>query len=482
MTVQTLPAIKPFRLNDRQATGLTLLAGDQTHTLLYGGARSGKTFLICRTIINRALLVARSRHLMARFRLVDIEGSIIAETMPKVIELCFPEFVNEIEQKKADRYYLFPNGSEVWWAGLDDKERTEKILGKEFATVYLGECSQIPWASRNMVITRLAQRASGPDPRFPGDPAHLLTLRLKAYYDCNPPLKTHWTHQVFIEKKSPDTRKLLPNPENFNSMLMNPVDNKENLAPEFMNELANLPDRMRKRFLLGQFGEAGEGALWTEELLEQQRIANDNDLPELQRIVVAVDPSGARDAEDFGRDEIGIVVVGMGIDGKGYVLEDLTMRGSPAEWGKVAVMAYHRWSADRIVAETNFGGAMVKMTIDSAAADLIRELKIPARPAFSEVTASRGKIVRAEPISALYEQQQVWHLDGLSRLEEELCLMTTAGYLGDRSPNRADACVWGLTALFHTIVKASREEGRSRGPAPKVNVGHSSLKRRYGTR
>lgn len=468
-----------FRLNERQVTGILLMGGDQTHTLLYGGARSGKTFLIVRTLVNRALMVARSRHLMARFRLVDIEGSIIAETFPKVLELCFPEVKNEIEIKKADRYYLFPNGSEIWWAGLDDKERTEKILGKEFASTYLNECSQIPWASRNMVVTRLAQKISAENPKAPGQ---TITLKLRAYYDENPPLKTHWTHQLFIEKRSPDTRKLLPNPENFNSMLINPVDNKDNLAPEFLSELANLPERMKKRFLLGQFGEAGEGALWTEELLEQQRIENDDDLPELQRIVVSVDPSGVRDVEDTGRDEVGIIVTALGVDGKGYALEDLTMRGTPMEWGKAAVMAYHRWGADRIVAETNYGGAMVKAVVMAAAADLMRDLLITQMPAFSEVTASRGKVVRAEPISALYEQQQVWHLAGLSRLEEEMCLFTTAGYLGDRSPNRADALIWGLTALFHTIIKASREEARSRGKAPVVNVGHASLKRRMNGR
>lgn len=463
-----------------------MLGGDQTHTLLYGGARSGKTFAIVRAIIIRAAKVPRSRHLMARFRLVDIEGSIVHETWPKVVELCFPEMVKEIEQKKADRYFLFPNGSEVWWAGLDDKERTEKILGKEFATIYLGECSQIPWASRTLAMTRLAQKTWVPNPLDPDGSKGLDTLpglRLKAYYDENPPLKTHWTHKVFIEKKSPDTGKLLASPENFNSMLLNPGGNAENLDPKYLKELSELPDRAKKRFLYGQFGEADEGALWTDELLTQQRINNDRDVPDFQRIVIGVDPSGARDVDDMHRDEIGIVVVGLGTDGNAYVLEDLTMRGSPGEWGEAVVGAYLRWGADRVIAETNFGGAMVTANIQAAAAAKALKVGHPITVNVSEVTASRGKVVRAEPISGLYEQQKVWHLEGLIMLETELVNFTTAGYLGDRSPNRADALIWACTALFHAVVRSSKEEARGRGsPGPKVNLGHANLKRRYGAR
>jgi hypothetical protein len=478
-------AVQGFQLTDDQKSALTLLGGDQVHTMLFGGSRSGKTFLIVRTIIIRAMKVPNSRHLMARFRLTDIEGSIIAETWPNVVSLCFPELEHEIDMKKADRYFLMPNGSEVWWAGLDDKDRTEKILGKEFATTFLNECSQIPWYSRNMVTTRLAQKTWLPNPDDPdgskGLP-RLPGLRLRAYYDENPPLKTHWTHKLFIERKSPDTNKLVPNPANYNCRLMNPEGNRANLAPEYLAELDNLPDRLRKRFRDGRFGEAGEGALWTEELLEQQRIDNEADLPEFQRIVIGVDPSGSRDVEDMHRDEIGIVVAALGTDGKGYVLEDLTRRGSPAEWGKTVCEAYRRWGADRVVAETNFGGAMVGAVIKSAAADISRDEGIVLNVAFSEVTASRGKVARAEPISALYEQHAVFHLDGLAALEAEMCNFTVAGYLGDKSPNRVDAAVWALNALFHAVVKASREIASSRGSTPKVNLGHSALKQRMAHR
>lgn len=466
-----------FKLNPKQVHAVTMLGGDSVHNMLYGGSRSGKSFIIVRTIFNRAMWCPGSRHLAARFRLSHIKGSLIAETVPAVLELCFPELVNEIDHKKGEQYFLFPNGSEFWYAGLDDKDRTEKILGKEFATVFLNECSQIPWASRNMVITRLAQKTTRPNPDDPARP--LEGLRLRAFYDENPPLKTHWTYKLFINKLSPDTGRMLPNPLNFNSMLINPEDNRDNVAKEYFDELDALPDRMRKRFKLGQFGEPGEGALWTEELLEQQRIDNDSDLPGFQRIVIAVDPSGASDHEDAHRDEIGIVVAGIGDDGKGIVLEDLTMKGSPGEWGTAVVNAYRRWGADCVIGEENFGGAMVKFVITQAAANL----GIPLIN-YKSVTASRGKIVRAEPISALYESQMVWHVGGgaLGRLEEELCNMTTSGYLGDRSPNRADALVWALTALFPAVVKAAKAETVGRGALPNVNLGHALSKARRRAR
>ena len=462
-----------FTYTQKQVSATTVLSGDQTHTLLYGGSRSGKSFMIVRALFIRAISV-KSRHLMARFRLAHITGSLIAETVPRVLELCFPEL--RVVHHKSDRFYELPNGSEIWYAGLDDKDRTEKILGKEFASIFLNECSQIPWASRNIVLTRLAQKTTVPNPDDPDgkkglDP--LPSLRLKAYYDCNPPLKTHWTYKVFIQKLSPDTNRALANPLDYQSLLINPRDNAANVDPGYIKMLDDLPARLQKRFRDGTFGEPGEGALWTEELLEQQRIENDSDIPDLQRIVVAVDPSGASDPDDAHRDEIGIVVAGLGTDGKAYVLEDATMKGGPAQWGAMVASAYKRWGADSVIAEVNFGGAMVKAVIGAAmTAAGVTTWR------YQEVTASRGKVVRAEPISVLYDQQQVWHVAGLMQLETELCMMTTSGYLGDRSPNRADAAIWALTALFPSVVKEAKSQLTGRGAPPKTNLGYAGIKKR----
>ena len=165
------------------------------------------------------------------------------------------------------------------------------------------------------------------------------------------------------------------------------------------------------------------------------------------RIVVAVDPSGADDEDNADNDDIGIVVCGLGIDGNGYVLEDLTCKAGPATWGRVATQAYERHQADRIVAEVNFGGAMVRSVIHSAR---------PRTP-FRAVTASRGKSVRAEPISALMETGKVRMAGNFRDLEEELYGFTTNGFMGEHSPNRADAMMWGISDLFPELCKPVEE-------------------------
>lgn len=438
-----------FQFTARQKLAYDLLASDATHALLYGGSRSGKTFLIIRAILARALKAENSRHAVLRFRFNHVKASVVLDTLPKAVDLCYPGLAAVSKLNREDWFYKLPNGSEVWFGGLDDKERTEKILGQEYASIFFNECSQIPWASRNMAVTRLAQKTS---------------LKLRAFYDCNPPHDGHWTHKLFIAKRSPDGGQPIAEPENYVSMRMNPEHNSENIPAEYLKELENLPERLRRRFLLGEWGSSADAALWTLELLDQCRAGSD--LPEMRRVLVAVDPSGCSGPEDTRSDEIGIVVVGLGTDGKGYVLEDLSGRYGPHEWGKMVAGAYERHAADCVVAETNFGGAMVKEVVQAAR---------PGTP-FREVTASRGKVLRAEPVAQLFEQKKVLMAGRFAELEDQLCAMTTAGYVGGRSPDRADAMVWGLSSLFPAI---ARPEGQF-GQPPQVNIGYRALKRKHG--
>lgn len=175
------------------------------------------------------------------------------------------------------------------------------------------------------------------------------------------------------------------------------------------------------------------GALWTVAMLDDHRR---DQAPAMQRVVVAVDPSGTKG--DGKGDDIGIVAAGLGVDGRAYVLADRTCQLSPDGWGRRAVQTYEQFQADRIVAERNYGGAMVEAVIRAADPSV----------AFKEVTASRGKIARAEPIAALYEQGRVSHVGGFADLEDQLCNMTAAGFAGKGSPDRADALVWALTELM----------------------------------
>ena len=181
------------------------------------------------------------------------------------------------------------------------------------------------------------------------------------------------------------------------------------------------------------------GALWTRAIIDEYRVRPE-DVPDLERVVVAVDPSATADG-----DEAGIMVCGKGA-GHGYVLADCSVQGSPALWAKKAVEAYHLYQANGIVAEANNGGEMVKLTIQTV------DPSVPVRL----IHASRGKQTRAEPVAALYEHGRGHHAGSFNKLEDEMCLWLP----GDPSPNRMDALVWGFTelGLFHW-----RERSKTKG-------------------
>jgi phage terminase large subunit-like protein len=210
-------------------------------------------------------------------------------------------------------------------------------------------------------------------------------------------------------------------------------DNRANLPEVFFESIIRRYEgtRLGRQELNAELLEDNPLALWRREtMLEAHRMTQH---PELVRVVVAVDPQVAdTDAEDVA--ETGIVVVGLGDDGQGYVLADRSLRASPAGWGKEAVTAYHAHRADRLVAEVNNGGAMVKHVIETA----------DKRVGYQEVHASRGKQTRAEPVAALYEQGRVHHVGTFPELEDQMCSWVP----GERSPDRMDALVWAITELM----------------------------------
>jgi phage terminase large subunit-like protein len=173
-----------------------------------------------------------------------------------------------------------------------------------------------------------------------------------------------------------------------------------------------------------------EGALWSRNTIEDLRCSRDK-VSAFSRIVVAVDPA-VTVSEDS--DKTGIVVAALGVDKHGYVLADESGKYAPAEWARKAVALYHRFGADRIIAETNQGGAMVESTIRA----------IDANVAYRGVTGKRGKLLRAEPVSALYEQFRVHHVGAFPALEDQMCTFSGGG----DSPDRLDALVYGFTELM----------------------------------
>jgi len=210
--------------------------------------------------------------------------------------------------------------------------------------------------------------------------------------------------------------------------------NARNLAPSFLREILGRYEgtRLYRQEVLGEYLEEVEGALWCRDWIDRDRVAS-VDMERLRRIVVAIDPAVTSDADS---DETGIVVAGLGIDGHGYVLEDLSGRSSPDAWARRAVNALDRHGADRIIGEANNGGDLIEHTLRTVRPN------VPYR----KVHASRGKAARAEPIAALYEQGKVHHVGGFRELEDQLCSWEPLS--GMRSPDRLDALVWALTELM----------------------------------
>jgi phage terminase large subunit-like protein len=213
-------------------------------------------------------------------------------------------------------------------------------------------------------------------------------------------------------------------------------ENLDNLAPAFRTQIITRYEgtRLGRQELQGELLEDVEGALWKLAMFDDRRTTAD-----LARVVVGVDPSGSSTTTS---NEAGIIVAGKGADGDGYVLADRSGVFSPDQWARRAVAAYYEYAADRIVAERNFGGDMVLSTIRTVDPQIKVEL----------VTASRGKMVRAEPVAALYEQGRIHHAGVFDELEAQ---MTTWTQESGESPDRMDALVWALTDLFITPTDTS---------------------------
>jgi phage terminase large subunit-like protein len=211
-------------------------------------------------------------------------------------------------------------------------------------------------------------------------------------------------------------------------------DNRANLARSFLTDIVGKYEgtRLGRQELEGELLDDVPGALWQRGQIDALRVRKE-DVPELVRLVVAVDPAVTSNDDS---NETGIIAAGKGIDGKGYVLRDLSGRLAATVWPQRLVNAYHELEANLVVAEVNNGGDLVENTIRV----------IDKRVAYKAVHASRGKRTRAEPVAALYEQKRVHHVGPLQGLEDQMCAYVPDDY--DGSPDRVDALVWALTELM----------------------------------
>jgi hypothetical protein len=421
-----------FKLTDRQRSLLPLLTSTARHVLLYGGSRSGKTFLFCYAIATRALRAQGSRHGIFRKTGVAVKQSIGADTFPKVMKLAYPE----APCKWYEQDGMFALGeSEIWLAGLDDKDRVDKVLGKEFATIYENEASEISYDAHTTLASRLAQKVAvtAGSGEF---------LPQKNYVDLNPTTQSHWTYKMFVQGIEPLEKRALPR-DDYVYGVANPTDNLENLDHAYVAGLELLPKAKRARFFEGKFTGDSNDALWSRAMIDNARlyVRNETDLPDFRRVVIALDPAISSES---GSNETGIIAAAVDGPGQGYLLADGSGVFKPDEWARNAIHLFHYYKADRIVAEANQGGEMVTEVIHA------QNPHVPV----TLVKASRGKYIRAEPVAALYARGRIRHVGEFGALEDQMCSFTAdfdrkaEGY----SPDRLDAMVWAFTDLFPGLI------------------------------
>lgn len=402
-----------FKKTPKQEEAVKLMSFGPKYCLLYGGSRSGKSFIIIRQIIIRCLKEAGSRALICRFAFNHAKQSLWHDTIPKVLKLCFPWVKPTFN--KSDWFIEFENGSQIWLGGLDDKDRTEKVLGNEYATIFVNEASQVSYQAYTLLLTRLAQNTG---------------LVNRIYCDCNPPSTQHWTYKLFIQHVNPDSNEPL-DAKYYSHMRMNPDDNLENLPEDYIDSVLNtLSHRQQKRFRYGEFMDDIEGALWTYDIIDKYRV---QELPELKTIVTAIDPSGTSTQSS---DEAGIVTAGIDFNNHYYVLDDVSGIMSPNQWATYGIRNLYKWEGNHIVAETNQGWDMVKAVIHN----------IDKTVRVIDVVAKKNKFARAEPVVGLYERGFVHHFGRLDKLEDQMTSWDSRE--AKESPGRIDALVYAITDLM----------------------------------
>jgi len=371
--------------------------GNWSTWLINAGRGFGKTEAGAQWVKERVEAGSRSIALIAETQ-KDLEEVMVARLLS-----IYPDGQKPTARFKPVRI-TWPNGAVA--LGYNGTE-PDQLRGPEFDAAWVDELAKYKRARQTWDMLQFTMRA-GNDPRVivTTTPRPIPVLR-----------------EIIASDRSVVTRG-------------STFDNAGNLPAQFLEDLKNRygNTRLGRQELEAEMLDDLPGALWTREMFDAHRL---KEAPEMRRVVVAVDPSGTGGADDNG-DDIGIVVAGLGIDGRGYVLADRTCKLSPDGWGRRAVAAYHEFEADRIVAERNFGGAMVEHVIRTVDRGI----------SYKEVTASRGKVARSEPIAALYEQGRVSHVGGLADLEDQMCLIGQDGYIGEGSPDRADALVWAITELM----------------------------------
>ena len=413
------------------------LLGPKRYKGAYGGRGSGKSHFFAEAAVERCLQIPRTRVVCVREVQKALKDSVKLLLEDKIISLGVADRFRVL----SDRIET-PGDGNILFQGMQD-HTAESIKSLEgFDIAYVEEAQT--FTKRSLELLRPTIR-NDPTPQRPGS---------ELWFSWNP---RHASDPVdaFLRGLAPPPDSAVVRTNYTDNPFFPKVLEEERLYDELHN---------RERYAhiwLGEYEPAAIGAIWDRLTLHNGRV---HEAPEMARIVVAVDP--AVSAEE-GSNEHGIIVAGIGSDGQGYVLDDVSTRGGPHQWAERAVAAYDRYEADAVVIEINQGGDMARYTLKTVRPNL---------PVI-EVRATRGKHVRAEPIAALYKTGKVSHVGTFPVLEDQLCLMTAGGYEGEGSPDHCDALVWAMTNLFPRLTKKDSSKHRP----DRANVGYSPFRwRQHG--
>ena len=375
----------------------------------FGGRGAAKSHFFAEMAIERCLMRPKSRGVCVR----EVQRS-LRESVKRLLEDKIDRLPKSVGFRVKYDEIVTPGGGVILFNGMQD-HTAESIKSLEnFDWAWVEEAQTL--SQRSLELLRPTIRAPGSE----------------IWFSWNPRTASDPVDAFFRASKSPPNSRIVR--ANYHDNPWFPPE----LELERQHDEANNPARYA-HIWLGEYEPQAIGALWTRQMFHAWRRQADS-IPAMARIVVAVDPAVSNLP---GSDEHGIIVAGLGDDQRAYLLEDGSLHGSPMQWAIRAVTLLDKWEADCIVVERNQGGDMVREVLRTVRSGL------PVR----EVTATRGKHVRAEPIAALYSAGRVSHVGTLLDLENQMCLMTAAGYDGPGSPDRCDAAVWALTDLLPATVK-----------------------------
>lgn len=430
---------KTFTPNPKQLQLIGIAHQDPfvENLLAFGPSRSGKSAILTSLIVNRAIMYPGTKHAIFRLTLRSCHSHLFSGTFPEVMDMIYPTWQRDLVSRiaKADNVVEFHNGSKIFFEGLDPS-RIDKVLGAQYATAWINECNEIgDYEIVQQLASRMAdtgQLVNEGKPQFNPDGTPIMSRPLMLF-DCNPDLKSDWEYQTFRLKQHPTSGKPFKDESKrkWRAVFLPAHENAGNIAAGYLDGLAERYDgspNMASRFLEGRWRDDNPNALFRKDMFRFRSVNRD----QLVRIIVAVDPAGSSGNNS---DYTGIVVVGLGWDGNAYVLEDASIQGTPEQWSKKVAAMYDFWEADLVVAEKNYGGEMVEHTIRTHRRNM--PIKV--------VSASRSKIIRAEPVQQLYLKGQVFHTDSFKELESQMCDYKEGA---KKSPDRMDALVWGLTELM----------------------------------